>query len=403
MNAIEAKKRKSTCDLCLECPLCFTGLVKRCYNGSFMYACPYCYWDTSNIKFSKPKETDLDILIGQLQERSCSGLLKRMYSYSLNKLKKQEDLFIEEKSGQRGTLRGSITGITDMVKKAMDTGTWSMEKLEESLVKEQKDNEEKNKIAYTDNYINDKENNYFDFQFIATLLGCSLDYIDNNFSKIDSVEKLKENLKTVLDIKSMSTLEQRHSHIIFQNPISNIQFPKFFDIIPQKSKSSKYCKSCKKILVETGELLGGLKESGLKLEISHFFIKQFPSVTIYKIELSLKVLLLKFTMADFGDITFYFREDPDSPTKVLLPPDKYEIGNKDITPNDWVYKNADRFFILNFKFKEEYLPRLETDGSTHILRFFMKVDYNRGGGNTAETIEYPNEIKFKVNNKKEEP
>ena len=368
-----------------------------------MYACPYCYWDTSNIKFAKAKETDLDILIGQLQERSCSGLLKRMYSYSLNKLKKQEDLFIEEKSGQRGTLRGSITGITDMVKKAMDTGTWSMQKLEESLVKEQKDNEEKNKIAYTDNYINDKESNYFDFQFIATLLGCSLDYLDNNFSKIDSVDKLKENLKTVLDIKSMSTLEQRHSHIIFQNPISNIQFPKFCDIIPQKSRTSKYCKTCKKILVETGELLGGLKESGLKLEISHFFIKQFPSVTIYKIDLSLKVLLLKFTMADFGDITFYFREDPDSPTKVLLPPDKYEIGNKDITPNDWVYKNADRFFILNFKFKEEYLPRLETDGSTHILRFFMKVDYNRGGGNTAETIEYPNEIKFKVNNKKEEP
>lgn len=52
-----------------------------------MYLCPYCYWDTSNIKFAKEKEIELDSLIGQLKDASCSGYLNKMYLHSLNKLK----------------------------------------------------------------------------------------------------------------------------------------------------------------------------------------------------------------------------------------------------------------------------------------------------------------------------
>ena len=391
------KKIKSTCDLCLECPLCFSGLVKRCYNNTFMYACPYCYWDTSNIKFAKAKETDLDILIGQLQERSCSGFLKRMYTHALNKLKKQENIFAEEKSGQRGTIRPSLAGdISDMVKKAMDTGTWSKTKLEESLEKEKEDNEKKNGcIEYDDNYINDTTSSYFDFTFISTLLGCSLEYLDNNFSKIESADVLKDKMKNLLDIRSISTLEQRLAHVIFQNPISSIQFPKFFDVIPKKAKSSRSCKNCRKILASTEET--SMRSGGMKLEIQHFYITQFPTVSIYKIDLNLKILMLKFTLINFNEIGLSFREDPDSSTKVTIPPDRYEISTKnDAEPNDFLFKSTDKFIILNFRFKEEYLPNLDKEGSTHILRFFIKAEYNRGGSNTTETIEYGNEVKFTV-------
>ncbi len=61
MNSTNDLKRlKNSCNYCLECPSCQIALVKRQSEGKFYYICPYCYWDTSNIKFSSQKESELD-------------------------------------------------------------------------------------------------------------------------------------------------------------------------------------------------------------------------------------------------------------------------------------------------------------------------------------------------------
>lgn len=97
---------KNTCDQCLECPSCGVALIKRYFDSydkstekyssrKYMYVCPYCYWDTSNIKFSCPKETDLDSLIYQLKDTSSKGYLKKMYDHTISKLKENEGLITD--------------------------------------------------------------------------------------------------------------------------------------------------------------------------------------------------------------------------------------------------------------------------------------------------------------------
>ena len=60
--------------------------------------CPYCYWDTANIKFACQKETDLDGLIHQLKDSTNKGLLKKMYDHVQLKLKENEGLSIDSKN-----------------------------------------------------------------------------------------------------------------------------------------------------------------------------------------------------------------------------------------------------------------------------------------------------------------
>lgn len=95
VTVTQAKKMKNSCDQCLECPLCFVALVKRQYNGKYLYVCPHCYWDTSNIKFSCTKESDLDSLIFQLKDSSVKGFLKKMYDHCTTKLKENDGLITE--------------------------------------------------------------------------------------------------------------------------------------------------------------------------------------------------------------------------------------------------------------------------------------------------------------------
>ncbi len=59
--------------------------------------CPYCYWDTANIKFACPKETDLDSLIHQLKDSANKGFMKKMYDHLQNKLKENEGMTFESK------------------------------------------------------------------------------------------------------------------------------------------------------------------------------------------------------------------------------------------------------------------------------------------------------------------
>ena len=95
ISVTQAKKMKNTCDQCLECPNCSVGLVKRFMNGKYMYVCPFCYWDTTTIKFVTSKESDLDSLIFQLKESSTKGYLKKMYDHIINRLKDNEGLITE--------------------------------------------------------------------------------------------------------------------------------------------------------------------------------------------------------------------------------------------------------------------------------------------------------------------
>ncbi len=60
--------------------------------------CPYCYWDTANIKFACQKETDLDGLIHQLKDSTNKGLLKKMYDHVQLKLKENEGLSNDSKN-----------------------------------------------------------------------------------------------------------------------------------------------------------------------------------------------------------------------------------------------------------------------------------------------------------------
>jgi hypothetical protein len=86
---------KNTCDQCLECPNCSVVLVTRCVNGKYLYICPYCYWDTTTIKFVISKESDLDSLIFQLKESSTKEYLKKMYDFIINRLKYNEGLITQ--------------------------------------------------------------------------------------------------------------------------------------------------------------------------------------------------------------------------------------------------------------------------------------------------------------------
>jgi hypothetical protein len=92
LTVSQARKMKNACDQCLECPLCNVILVKRFYGGKYMYMCPYCYWDTSTIKFASPKESDLDSLIYQLKDSASKGYLRKMYDHLIGKLKENEGL-----------------------------------------------------------------------------------------------------------------------------------------------------------------------------------------------------------------------------------------------------------------------------------------------------------------------
>ena len=96
LNSNQIKEKKKSCDMCLECPICFTALTKQKINNLFLYRCSYCYWDTSAVKFAKEKEEELDLLVGQFQEKYNEGLLKNMYNYALKKLK--ENMNIKEEN-----------------------------------------------------------------------------------------------------------------------------------------------------------------------------------------------------------------------------------------------------------------------------------------------------------------
>ena len=356
----------------------------------------------------KEKEQDLDNLIWQLQESSCNGFLSKMYSHCLSNLQKQIDVFQavtpqQPLSTQFSRLTASSTPTTptsnfnDLVRKAKQ-GKWDITKLTEHLNEEKAQTAQTKEYDYDDKYIINEGNKYLAFNFLTTLIGCSNDYLDTSFSKIDSVSSLKDKMRKELDLRFMSTLEQRHNQTILQNPISAMMFFTFQDIVPTKNKMSRKCKMCRKPLIQvTDNLTSRRGASKLDPGIMHLFYTQFPVIYINKIDKDKKEILLKFAVSNFNETKLKFKEDITSPTKVVLPSNQYEIGtNTEVTGDECFHSKSDKYVILIFKIKEEYYQFFEMKRD-HVLRFYCVVEYNRGG-ETATEIEYLAEVKFTINN-----
>ena len=393
--------KKNKCDICLECPICFSALIKRHLNSTFMYSCPYCYYDTSYIKFSKTKELELDRAIGKLQEVSSSGHLKKMYNLILKKLKEKDNIFCEDKiqllkTQNRGTISKEIS---DVVKKAMNEGAWTIEKLEQKLKIENDEIENKEKLPmkYDDNSYILNPNLYSSFATIVQHLGVALDYSNNELNSLNNVEELSNLLQKDLNPKFISNLEQRYNSVIFQHPYLEMQFPNFFDLIPNKSEVVKKCKQCRKIVIQAAaaDYVTDSRIKTIKLDIGHLFIKQFPIETIYKIDIEKYVLMIKFSLYEFKEVTLCFKEDESSEVKCIIPKDSYVIGNNNILEDEFIFKWSDKFIIVNFKFKESYISKL-VKGSHHIFKLLINAEYDRGGKETLSKINYGTEIKFKI-------
>jgi hypothetical protein len=99
----------------------------------------------------------------------------------------------------------------------MESKTWDVDNIEEKINDEQKKMEEKNILKYEDNYYQ-QNNNYCAFNGLANLLACSLDFSEKSTAKIETIDNLKQKLKSEFDISFISSLEQRLNHVTFQHP-----------------------------------------------------------------------------------------------------------------------------------------------------------------------------------------
>lgn len=273
-----------------------------------------------------------------------------------------------------------------LVNKAMEIKTWDVENLEEKILDEEKKMIDKNTLKYEDNYYS-QHNNYCAFNAVASLLSCGMDYSEK-MNKIDSIESLKDKLRNDYEVSFISSLDQRLSHVTFQNSNTSVLFPKFVDLIPKKSKR---CKFCKKFIVQAQD-----SAKSQKLELCHLFLNQFPYCYIFRVEPENNTILLKFVIFDFKETIIAFEECIDSEVKVLLPTGVYEMSDnynnpeKKLNQDQFIFSKSDRCLILKFKFDESF-KNLKKD--FYILRFKVKAEYVRL---EAKHIEYISEIKFKI-------
>lgn len=215
----QAKSIKNSCDQCLECPSCKVVLNKKLIDGKFVYACSYCFWDSSNIKFVSKEEVEIEGLIYQLKDSNIKGYLRKYYDNVLNKLKSNDE------ATRKTTLKRSQSisrynddNEEDNFSKALNCKTWEVSDLEQSLEDTANSYMKCYNIQYNDNYILDKNN--FAFQAVSNFLHCNLDYLEKGLNKIDSLDSLKDKLKNEYDISVVTGINQRLNNLISQH-ISN--------------------------------------------------------------------------------------------------------------------------------------------------------------------------------------
>lgn len=219
LNVQQAKSNKNSCDQCLECPNCKVPLIKRVIDGKYVYACSYCSWDTSNIKFVTKDENDIEGLIYQLKESNVKGYLRKAYDGALNRLKSNEDMhgkIVQKRASTMSKVYGSNDDDLDY-EGGINIKCWEFDELEEVLERKRDIMSKLNEINYVDNYISDHKSN-FAFQAVANFLHCNLDYLDKGLNKVDSLDGLRERLKYDYDVGLLASMDQRISNLISQHP-----------------------------------------------------------------------------------------------------------------------------------------------------------------------------------------
>ena len=373
-NLNASKKSMLTCEKCLECPLCFTPLIKKLFNKKYYLFCNSCYWTSQSAHISKEKIEDLDKYIEYLNQEKNSGFFKGMYDNILSQLGKDNDFVGEaEKNGFNDELM-KYDNELNIVQKAMEKSEQNFEEFDKKIKEEISKNEKlfSDKYEYNDDYLNE-ENKNNNFKFKPKLLSCYSDF-SQNFKSLDEVKKAFNS--NTLNINYTTSLEQRHNNPIFQSNSVFNQYPKFMDLIPKQKDFSKKCKECENYIIKIPE-----KDEG---GIMHDYTSLLPIILINKIDWEKYFITLKFVLINFMNLTISFKKDPLNMTKIILPEGKFVVEDK----------NGDKKILIDFKFDEKYKSDF-VKNNMYIFRFILKAEYKRNDVGDLSFVEYPVEIKFK--------
>ena len=395
----QARARKTCCNVCMECPLCFTPLKKKLFNNNYILYCLSCSFDSKNVHLSGSTEAELDKYITVSKEEYCKGYLKKMYNFIKDKL--NNDKIVSERP-QKGILTKDYTKETnnsfkDIIQKAHEGSEWDLDKLEESLIQELDSKKKRfhKKQDYIDEYYSNI-NEYMVTHQLRNFVPCSYDYEKVEF---ENLENFHDYFTKKYQLIGITNLEQRHHNVIFQNQFLSLVYPKFVDLVPvESSKSSKKCLECGALIITCSDFTKSQSEASI--QIHHTYINQFPVITIYKIDISNGVILLKFAMIVNKSNKISFMEDEDNNGKVILPTGSYQF-DESVQKDEFLFESKydiaqkDNWMIFNFKFQEEYKPNLLA-GSSHVLKFIVKAEFKREIVNNMNEIDYPVEVKFKV-------
>ena len=390
----KTKNIKFCCNNCLECPLCFTPLIRKNNIDKFYLSCPSCYWNSLKAHISRGKKEDFEKYIQRMNEETCNGFLKKMYSNILNKLS-EDSIIVNRRKKQKDLEERNMQSYNEIVEKAMKEDEQNIDNFETKINLENEAEEKKaiGKFEYIDDYINNEDNKYISIKIINKYLPCYNDY-NQNYNSLEELQKAFNS--NDLSLNAMTDLEQRHNNPILQNNSVFNQYPKFCDLIPKIILFRKNCKKCGGLVVEEEN-----QNQKLDDRINHSFIRQLPIVYINKIDLGQSLIRLRFVMLNFFDIiNISFKEAPlnNNNAKIILPEGKFNFNEKKIEDT---FKSKYKNFLVDFKFDESYKPELISNTS-HIIRFIVCAEFNRSETpnektvDTTNVIEYLNEIKFKI-------
>lgn len=378
------KKHILTCKKCLECPLCFTPLVQKFFNKKYYLFCNSCFWNSQNVHISKEKKEELDSYIGYLNQEQNNGFFKGMFDNIFNQLT-QEDFFAGEIDNEPINNDDDTMGFNtdyDVVEKAMEKTEQTYEEFDKKYKKEINDNEKKisDKLEYNDDYLNindeNKDNRNKNFKLKTKLLPCYNDFNQN----LNSLEEVKKAfISNNLSLNAMTSLEQKHNNVIFQNISVWNQYPKFIELIPRQKDYCKICKECKNYVAKIPENPNSENEA-----FSRSYISSLPLILINKIDWEQNVITLKFILINFILINISFKEDPYNSTKIILPQGKFKVEDEK------GYKRK----LIDFKFDEKHKDDF-IKNNMYIFRFILVAEFKHDEVGELSSIEYPVEIKFK--------
>ena len=190
---------------------------------------------------------------------------------------------------------------------------------------------------------------------------------------------MKSKKLLIVILYAITSLEQRHNNVIFQNNLIWNQYPKFIDLIPRQKDFFKICKECKNYVVKIPE--NNFKENDSFL---HSYVSLLPIILINKIDWEQNLITLRFSLINFIILTISFKEDPHNNTKIKLPEGKFKIEDK----------NGNKKILIDFKFDENHKEDF-VKNNMYIFRFILVNEYKQNEVGELSTIEYPVEIKFK--------